>query len=358
MGPNVAETFDRLFRIERMIEEAARTALARTKVGPWPGGLSHRTDHYEIATNAHRDLAERVGLVLEDAYKAYLGYLPSPGAERFTVRFFAKKEDMDAWRSHTSPLAIVGAAMVNGANLIARARAQAKRGSGPAAERLDAVARALSQPAILEAALGHSRSSLYDFLDEIEALEQDRVDVARGIDRALTAIDAERLLASTPRHGLLGYYAPSSRELCLFETEGWESTAWHEAFHQFFTSAVPHAPQWLNEGLATYFEASKTGGRNEERIAELRSAHEAVGILDRLDIQELVAVRDLRSIHYALAWTLVHYLFEREPKVLAKILHRAKAGQATPLGVLSAFPDFETTQSEWRALTRRVVLGR
>ena len=92
-------------------------------------------------------------------------------------------------------------------------------------------------------------------------------------------------------------------------------TLWHEASHQYMTIAARgvHAPLWINEGLATYFEGASFTERGEIRVgmpAPTRLGN-LYAMLQRGEtpLAELIeAEGGLTGLQYAAAWGLVYYL--------------------------------------------------
>jgi HEAT repeat protein len=361
--------FDRGFRNEQLVEDAHKALAARTKdESPWPKEKEslERTEHYRVLSDAGADMAKKVGAELERAYAAYSKVLAAPAdvaSGGFAVRFFSRKADYDAWRSRTSFAAIFVDLLSKDRKLAERARAVADRGrdADPAA------AKSLAQVAD---ALGNAdgmdqleAENLADFEDELAKAEKatDPKFLVRCIRQALAAIQAEEFLAAaqgqSPHGTILGHYNHASRELCLFDVEGWDRTLRHEAFHQFLFAHAPKAPLWVHEGMATWFEALGNKGRNEERLNELRRANESQGILDKLHFSNVLNAERLSSLDYAISWSIIAYLIDKEPQVLAKILARAHEGKASPYGVVSAFDEYLKSEEEWLKATRALVLG-
>jgi hypothetical protein len=201
---------------------------------------------------------------------------------------------------------------------------------------------------------------LDDELNRSEKAKDPRL-LVRSMARVFQAVQGTVILAAasgrSPHGIILGHYNPVSHELCLFEVEGWERTLRHEAFHQFLFAHAAKAPSWIHEGMATYFEALDKKGKNEERIAELRRENEASSLLDNLKLGSLLNTERLDSLDYAISWSFIYYLIEKEPEVLGRILARASEGKASTFGVVSSFDDMVKTEAEWQKSTRKLVLG-
>ena len=345
----------RVFRVEQLMDEGRAAIEASAKKSPFKGGVSIDTAHYAVASDAPRADAQRAGDAAEAAYAEYAKFIPASG-DRFKLRFFAKKADFDAWRLSTSLNAYVASRLVKERDLVARARRQAERARKVQVDRATFLSEVASQ---LETPAGLDRVSLEDlapFEDSLARLEAagETAAIDRCVSETLRSIEYLSFLAGK-KGTILGYHNRDTKELCLFKAEGWESTLRHEAFHQFLVKRAPKAPLWLHEGLATYFEAYPDGGRNAERIAELKDAFELGLRPDRLSFVLVASTRSLTSLDYAISWSFFYYLVKREPAALGKILGLAKAGQATPAGVLTVFDDAAKSEASWRSFVQELV---
>ncbi len=74
-----------------------------------------------------------------------------------------------------------------------------------------------------------------------------------------------------------GFYRPCSKTLVVNAGYGW-GTAVHEMVHAYLAADFPGAPQWMNEGLASLFEAPADGkdgrirGETNWRLPALQTA--------------------------------------------------------------------------------------
>ena len=119
-----------------------------------------------------------------------------------------------------------------------------------------------------------------------------------------------------------GMYSAVLKQLLIWnlpEREAMLRTVRHEGFHQYFDQVTDHAPRWLNEGLAEYFELSRRVG-GKWRDGAVHAAH-----LDRLSVADHVPLSEFlfqgpgafyanARLHYAQAWALVHLLLEGGPE--------------------------------------------
>lgn len=108
-----------------------------------------------------------------------------------------------------------------------------------------------------------------------------------------------------------------------FAREMTTRTLRHEGAHQIYFSLGLHSPHfvendWVYEGLAAYAEVLPFGARNPERIAVLKEALEANGLIP---LHRLVGAKDPRGfavfgdaarteLAYCEAWALVAFLME------------------------------------------------
>lgn len=118
-----------------------------------------------------------------------------------------------------------------------------------------------------------------------------------------------------------GFYQPSTRDMVMNAGLGL-GTLTHELVHPFVESDFPNAPTWINEGIASVFEAPvlpKAGeihGAKNWRLPRLltamRGGERAVARLDRLfGMSDEVFRGDSEDLHYALARYVCQWLDER-----------------------------------------------
>jgi HEAT repeat protein len=359
--PTLKKIFDRAFRAEQLVGAARKKVAERfAKETPWPRDKESReeTAHYGVASDAGPAATKKVGAALEAAHAAY-AKLVAPAEGKFAVRFFAAKQSYDDWRRRTSLAATFTDDLVAERKLPDRARAIAtKLGQDQMGALLGEIARALETKDGVDELEIADIESLDDELGRLESTS-DAKELKRGVAKILLGARGLELIAAAQgksAHSIvLGHYNPETKELCLYQTEGWEDTLRHEAFHQFLFAHAPRAPRWLHEGMATWFEALAKGGRNELRIDELREVDEQTSFLESLKLADVVRAERLESIDYAISWSFIHYLIENEPAALGRILARARDGMATTAGVLSALDDPEKTEARWREATKKLI---
>lgn len=173
---------------------------------------------------------------------------------------------------------------------------------------------------------------------------------------------AEDVMGSAPEN-TAGVYSPVLKQLLVWnlpERESMLRTIRHEGFHQYFDQVVDHAPRWLNEGLAEYFELSrlvagkwKDGAIQAGHVALLRSGDVLVPLEDFLEMGP-GAFYAKAPLHYAEGWALVHYLLDGGPearKRLDTLLDALVAGESTHAAIERAFPakDLPGVEKAFRA---------
>ena len=119
----------------------------------------------------------------------------------------------------------------------------------------------------------------------------------------------------------VGYFDPNKKEIVMFWSDDPEdvlSTLYHETTHYFVDLYMKHveAPQWMNEGLATYFETAQfkksrleIGQASYGHLLELQAAikdnkHYRLGALLTL---EDGANDAFGYLAYAQSWSLVYF---------------------------------------------------
>jgi tetratricopeptide (TPR) repeat protein len=110
-----------------------------------------------------------------------------------------------------------------------------------------------------------------------------------------------------------------------------ESSAiiFHEYTHLLIRNASRPIPVWLNEGIAEYYSTFRlTNGRRRAEIGRPIDHHVALLRTQMIPVPELLAVSassplynegDRRSVFYAEAWALTHYLLTEQPNGAAAI---------------------------------------
>jgi hypothetical protein len=113
----------------------------------------------------------------------------------------------------------------------------------------------------------------------------------------------------------------------------------HEVTHGYLHAVVQNMPQWLDEGIAKYYEVSRSQrGVNrpllERTIARLDREHWQPN-LQRLE--QFPPTYNMTQDDYAEAWAWTHFLMESQPATLDLLREHLAAlrrdGVATPLSV-------------------------
>ena len=138
----------------------------------------------------------------------------------------------------------------------------------------------------------------------------------------------------------------------------------HEVTHAYVHAVVPNMPQWLDEGIAKYYEVPR-GQRGVNRplldrtIARIEREHW------QPDLRRLERFADnynMTQDDYAEAWAWTHFLMESHPETLDALRAylaelRRNDGAATPLSVrLRAI--FDHPDAEMIAYVRRLNSGK
>lgn len=186
-------------------------------------------------------------------------------------------------------------------------------------------------------------------------------------------------------HDAQGFYDPRSNQVLLYREfqAGEEVTGiklLHEAAHQLLHQSAGLVPTvesrvWLLEGLACYFETARFGadGRpsfgsvhpNRLKVVERsleRSDWTAVAQIVRLRQRSFVGGGgELGNLHYAEAWSLVHYLLHGAEGTwrerFFEFVRRATRGEADEERFREVFGDPLVVEEGWRAYVRALAAG-
>ena len=138
----------------------------------------------------------------------------------------------------------------------------------------------------------------------------------------------------------------------------------HEVTHAYLHAVVPNMPQWLDEGIAKFYEVSR-GQRGVNRplldrtIARIEHEHWQP---DLRRLERFPADYNMTQDDYAEAWAWTHFLMESRPETLDALRAyladlRRDDGAATPLSVrLSAM--FERPDAALVEYVRRLDSGK
>lgn len=168
----------------------------------------------------------------------------------------------------------------------------------------------------------------------------------------------------------LAFFSPGLNSVVMYddpEDVALRAVVFHECSHQYLNRYTYDAPSWLNEGLAEYFEGWKVvdgvSGTRRPHLFDLSLVRRAVASGDFLSPRELVELpaadfRDFRErrrpglhpyLHYATAWSFVHYLlesgYEDDREVLVDYLRELNSkGPAARFEV----EDWERLTARWK----------
>lgn len=197
-----------------------------------------------------------------------------------------------------------------------------------------------------------------------EELTAQRADLCRQLALPCSDEPIQVYLFESPQRfeGFMRLHHPEfpDRRAFFVETDAWLSVyaQWgdrmaedlrHEVTHGYLHSVVPYVPQWIDEGIAKYYEVPR-GQRGVNRLlldrfsARIEREHRQPN-LRRLE--QFPAVYNMSQDDYAEAWAWVHFLAESRPECLELLrsyladLRRDGAAQplSTRLAALFDRPD-------------------
>jgi hypothetical protein len=96
----------------------------------------------------------------------------------------------------------------------------------------------------------------------------------------------------------------------------------HELTHALLHSVIKEVPQWLDEGLAEYFELRpELAGVNAEHVRRLQRDWSVPGNEPNLTkLEELTLIDDMHPQHYREAWAWVHLMLHSTPEARTELL--------------------------------------
>jgi tetratricopeptide (TPR) repeat protein len=133
----------------------------------------------------------------------------------------------------------------------------------------------------------------------------------------------------------ISYSDPNRSELVGFQREekDFSASLLHYGFIQFLSAFVPHAPLWIEEGIATYLEYSQydpmtegfSWAANNAWLDSLKKILSRAEIIDKYTLRDLLLINKERAqeyieIFYPTAWGLVHFLLQSPEKNHNRIL--------------------------------------
>lgn len=174
-------------------------------------------------------------------------------------------------------------------------------------------------------------------------------------------------LTGTPPISVYGFCSPAKRALYMNIATG-GGTLVHEMTHAYMHGNAPQCPPWLNEGLASLFEAcgKRDGhliGHLNWRLPALQKALRAGTAPSFADLVKMDHARfygDDTGANYGVARYLFYHLQERDllrPYIAAWLTHQQDdpTGYATLVNTLGA-PDLAAFRTEWERLTLELKL--
>ncbi|MBN1492566.1 MAG: DUF1570 domain-containing protein [Candidatus Omnitrophica bacterium] len=174
-------------------------------------------------------------------------------------------------------------------------------------------------------------------------------------------------------HSESGFYRFELGELALLY-QGMESTVrtlYHEGFHAYLQERIIRPPQWLNEGLAEYFEKTRTTWFSKLLVSPSKTDWAStLSTMDRNntipDISDIVDYdwpdrHNLTKEQYALSWSLVHFFKEtgsdqrkEQFKQYLELLYKKQDPKKAFYMVWS--DDLEELNREWHNSIKKIVV--
>lgn len=153
---------------------------------------------------------------------------------------------------------------------------------------------------------------------------------------------------STPKYARsdYGFYDVDTKEITVYKDADFLSTCYHEISHFFLGTFFRIAPEWLDEGIAEYFEgamAGKNGIRISDRTWQLKRIRKLIR-RNRIRIKRLVGLsykkfhkrRELNN--YALSWGIIHLLMYLDPRFVTEIINQLRAKKNAIESINAVYP--------------------
>lgn len=161
-----------------------------------------------------------------------------------------------------------------------------------------------------------------------------------------------------------GFYSAAKNEAFVKHnpkrSEQTIKTTFHEVSHLITAGHLGPTPPWLNEGLAEYFETMEVSGQggtltpNRLHLERLKRSR-IPRLKDFLELNGSAWYGDQRSLNYALAWSLMHFLMEGAPGIYAvrEVMQQARQNFCKPfsasLALHNAYPGgLSKLEADWR----------
>lgn len=134
--------------------------------------------------------------------------------------------------------------------------------------------------------------------------------------------------------GAAAYYSPGKKYTVLYwgTDKSLIGTLFHEAFHQFFHHALPNTksiPNWVNEGLASYFGGAKWDSQfgtvsiewEDMDVSSINQTRKAILTETEIGLEELLTAsyqkfheEDQESLYYSEGLSVVFFLMNWKKK--------------------------------------------
>lgn len=117
---------------------------------------------------------------------------------------------------------------------------------------------------------------------------------------------------------------PHGEDLMVFTywSDEIEQDLRHELTHALLHSVLKDVPQWLDEGLAEYFETTKAAnGLHEHHLQRIQFVKKGTSWPDMKRLETLNKVKDMSTADYRQAWAWVHFMLRGNPKARRVLIH-------------------------------------
>ncbi len=170
-----------------------------------------------------------------------------------------------------------------------------------------------------------------------------------------------------------GFYTPTKNEAYVKyypqRPDRAVEISFHEISHLITASHLGTTPPWLTEGLAEYFETMEVSGQggtiypNKAHLKRLKNSR-LPGLHDFLRIDRSQWSGPQRSLNYATAWSLMHFLMQGAPGMHAmqEVVQQAHTNFCKPFSASAAlnaaYPGgLQQLESDWRKWLRNNGAG-
>lgn len=137
----------------------------------------------------------------------------------------------------------------------------------------------------------------------------------------------------------MGFYSPKNKEAVVCKDkipDRFMKVCYHELSHFFVNTYFENTPIWINEGLAVYFEQTKTGKR-PKHIPSSRMINRVKTMIDLNDIDLFDFISWNRnkfykksfshdSYGYALAYSIIYFLMKDNEETVINLIRKISEG--------------------------------